>query len=308
MAAAVKKLGGPLAAEDLAAWSGPTWVRPIRSSFRGVDVFEMPPPGQGIVVLEAMRIYESLDATSWSEADHLLVESLKVAFDDASDVVADPDFETVPVDVLLSDAHRDAVAARVTGQAAGSRAPGQASDTVYVAVVDGSGSACSLIQSLYEGFGSGILVEGTGLMLHNRGNGFTLRDGHPNRPEGGKRPYHTIIPAMLGDGGRFLGCLGIVGGFMQPQGQLQILRNLIDRGMSPQEAVDAARFRVLGDGVLGLEPEYDPEIAGDLSARGHRLTALPRFDYGGAQVIMRTVDGLEGGSDRRKDGHVGTVD
>jgi gamma-glutamyltranspeptidase/glutathione hydrolase len=149
------------------------------------------------------------------------------------------------------------------------------------------------------------MAPGSGVLLHNRGNGFTLRDGHVNRPEGGKRPYHTIIPAMLGDATGFRGCLGVVGGFMQPQGQLQILRNVLDRGMSAQQAVDAPRFRVMKGRTIGLESGFDTASAAELADRGHLSTDLPRFECGGAQMILRTDTGLEGGSDRRKDGYVG---
>ncbi len=302
---AVGRLGGPLQAGDLNDWPGPEWVDPIRGQFRGVDIFEMPPPGQGVVVLEAAQLYQGLVSSSVGEADHQLAECLKVAFGDAADHVADPRFGPVPVEHLLDPDRLAKVRDLIDSQASDFRGPGVASDTVYVCVVDRSGAACSLIQSLYESFGSGVMAPGSGLLLHNRGNGFTLRDGHPNRPEGGKRPYHTIIPAMLGESTGFRGCLGIVGGFMQPQGQLQILRNVFDRGMSAQEAIDAPRLRVTRGHQLALEAGYDAAAAAELAARGHEITDLPRFECGGAQMILRTESGLDGGSDRRKDGYVG---
>ena len=302
---AVSSLGGPLCMSDLEAWSGPEWVDPIRAQFRGIDVYEMPPPGQGVVVLESVGLYHGQPTTSNGEADHYLVESLKAAFADAADHVADPDFSPVAVGDLLDDERLRKMRDQIGAHASDARAPGMPSDTVYVCVVDESGAACSLIQSLYESFGSGVMAPGSGVLLHNRGNGFTLREGHPNRPEGGKRPYHTIIPAMLGDGVDFKGCLGVVGGFMQPQGQLQILRNVFDRGMSAQQAVDAPRLRVVGGRTIGLEEGFDKASSAELATRGHHIKILPRFDYGGAQMILRTDDGLDGGSDQRKDGYVG---
>ena len=305
MADAVTVLGGPLRRSDLSTWTGPEWTPPIRGRYRGLDVFQMPPPGQGVVVLEAMGIYEGLSNSSTAEADHHLIESLKAAFTDAADHVADPLFEPVPVADLLNEDHLATLRDKIAPDASSAPPPGVPSDTVFISVVDSSGAACSLIQSLYESFGSGIAVPGTGMLLHNRGNGFTLREDHPNRPQGGKRPYHTIIPAMLGDDGGFRGSLGIVGGFMQPQGQLQILRNVVDRGMSAQEALDAPRLRVLGGRSVGLEDGYDETVAADLVRRGHELETLPRFECGGAQLILRNAEGLDGGSDRRKDGYVG---
>lgn len=306
-AGAVAALGGPLETSDLAAWAGPEWTAPIRARYRGIDVYEMPPPGQGVVVLESMKLYEGLSSTTAGEADHNLIESLKVGFNDAADHVADPRFGPVPVEDLLDDDRLTKVRDQIGVRASDARGPGVPTDTVYVSVVDQSGAACSLIQSLYESFGSGVMAPGSGVLLHNRGNGFTLRDGHPNRPQGGKRPYHTIIPAMLGDSHGFRGCLGVVGGFMQPQGQLQILRNLVDRNMTAQQAVDAPRLRVLGGHAVGVEAGFDPASAEELQRRGHELSPLPRFECGGAQLILRTEGALDGGSDRRKDGYVGVV-
>lgn len=302
---AVAALGGPLTRSDLSGWAGPVWTTPISARYRGVDIYEMPPPGQGVVVLESMRIYQELQSTTYGEADHHLIESLKAAFGDAADHVADPLFTPVSVPDLLDDDRLAKVRDGIGPHASDARAPGAPSDTVYVCVVDETGAACSLIQSLYESFGSGVMAPGSGVLLHNRGNGFTLRDGHPNRPEGGKRPYHTIIPAMLGDDDGFRGCLGVVGGFMQPQGQLQILRNVFDRGMSAQDAVDAPRLRVLGGKSVGLEAGYDEAVGAELAQRGHQLHPLPRFECGGAQMILSNGSELDGGSDRRKDGHVG---
>jgi gamma-glutamyltranspeptidase/glutathione hydrolase len=299
---AVAAAGGPLRGDDLGAWRGPTWEEPIHAAFGDLDVFEMPPPGQGIVVLEALGIYSGLPRPTAADREHASVESVKLAFADARAYVADPDRYDVPVDEFLAepflerrrsevrlDQAIDAVAARLT-------------DTVYVAATDGDGNACSLIQSLYDGFGSGVAVPGTGIILQNRGAGFVLDDTHPNRPEPGKRPYHTIIPAMLGRAGVFAAALGVVGGFQQPQGQVQIIRHLVEDGMSPQEAVDAPRFRSLGGRRIGLEVSFDPTLAQALAERGHEISNLRRFEAGGAQLIVREGRVDIGASDPRKDG------
>jgi len=306
IAATVRAGGGPLSSQDLASWGGPEWVHPLRGGYRDVEVLQMPPPGQGIVVLEALGIYGGFpDLLDRVEDDHRAIESLKLAIDDAARHLADPAFEPVPVDAMLDPQHLDEQRSRIGSLAARARSAGVPSDTVYVAVVDGRGGSCSLVQSLFRAFGSGVAVPGTGLVLQNRGSGFLLSDDHPNRPAPGKRPFHTIIPAMLGRGGTFAGSLGVVGGHMQPQGQLQVLRNVVDRGMSAQAAVDAPRFRTYGSDVVLFEPTYDRTVVDGLVARGHDVGVLPLLEAGGAQLVLRTEDGLVAGSDRRKGGCVG---
>jgi gamma-glutamyltranspeptidase/glutathione hydrolase len=300
--AAVAAAGGPLTAADLARWGGARWVDPLRRSFRGRDVYELPPPGQGIVVLEALEIFTRRAWTDPAEEEHLAIEALKRAFGDARDHLADPLMEAVDVERLLSDDHLAALAAGIEPQAADIRAPGPATDTVYVAAVDGEGGACSLIQSQYSGFGSGIGVPGLGITLQNRGKGFVLDDGHPNRMAPGKRPYHTIIPAMIGAEGAFAGCLGVVGGFMQPQGQMQILRQLFDHDQSIGAALAAPRLRFLGGREIGAEPTVDPTLLRELRDRGHEIRSLSNFGAGGAQAVLRDGDALVGASDPRKDG------
>lgn len=303
---AVAAAGGVLSGDDLAGWGGPREVEPLTLRFRDVDVYQMPPPGQGLVVLEALGVYAGCaDLVDRVADEHVAIEALKLAYDDANRHLADPDFVDVPVDHLLSRDHLDAQRGRILADAVLPAAVGRPSDTVYVAVADADGGACSFIQSVYDGFGSGVGVPGTGLVLQNRASGFTLAEGHPNAPAPGKRPFHTIIPAMLGRGDDFLGCLGVVGGYMQTQGQVQVLRHLIDGGRSPQEAVDAPRFRVYRGAEVALEEGYPAELAAGLAARGHELTELAPFERGGAQLVLRDDDGFRGGSDRRKDGYAG---
>lgn len=303
--AAVEAAGGPLRAADLAAWDGPTWVDPICTGFRGLDVFQLPPPNQGLVVLEALGIYGGLATDGVVDADHASIEALKLAYEDANRHIADPDVAPVPVERLLSADHLADQRARITPDAVLAGDVGRPSDTVYLAVADAEGGACSFIQSVYDGFGSGIGVPGTGLMLQNRASGFTMAEGHPNCVAPGKRPFHTIIPAMLGRGSELAGCLGVVGGYMQPQGQVQILRNLLDRGMTAQEAVDAPRFRVYRDREVALEDGYPDEVARGLAERGHMIVRLDPHERGGAQLVLRDADGFRGGSDSRKDGFAG---
>lgn len=305
LAAAVREAGGALRASDFAEWEGPEWVASLSARYRGLTVHQMPPPGQGVVALEALRIFEGLRPSGPVQEEHALVESLKAAFADALDTVADPAFERVPVDELLSDANISARRERISMREPAEAVVGRPSDTVYVAAVDGEGNGCSLIQSLYDGFGSSIAAPGTGIVVQNRASGFLMAGGHPNRPAPRKRPLHTIVPAMLERDGGFAGCLGVVGGYMQPQGQAQILRNLLDRGMAPQEALDAPRFRVYKRRRIALEAEYPRPLAEQLEALGHELEPLPRRESGGAQLILATPDGLVGASDSRKDGYVG---
>lgn len=299
----VERLGGLLRTADLEEWRGAEWVVPLSVRFRDLDVYEMPPPGQGLVVLEALRIYAEGEATGLVEEDHVAIEALKLAYDDANRFIGDPDESPPPVERLLGDAHIRAQRQRIMPDRALPAAVGRPSDTVYVAVADSEGGACSFIQSLYDGFGSGVVVPGTGLALQNRASGFTLVDGHPNAAAPGKRPFHTIIPAMLGRNATFAGSLGVVGGYMQTQGQLQVLRNIIDRGMSAQQACDAPRFRVYRDREVALEASYSRHVADGLAARGHDVTVLDRFERGGAQLVLRDDRGFHGGSDVRKGGH-----
>lgn len=300
--AAVAAAGGPLRAEDLSSWSGPEWVKPIRGRFREVDVYEIPPPGQGIVTLMALAIFETLDVADPVDREHAAIEAMKLAFADAAAYVADPQASAVPTEALLSPTYLRERSGQIDMESASVGTSGDPGDTVYLAVVDDHGDACSFIQSLYEGFGSGIAVPGTGIVMQNRGANFVLDPDHPNCVAPGKRPYHTIIPALLGRNDVFYGCLGVVGGFMQPQAQMQILRRLMDDGASPKEAVDGPRWRYIEGKTVGFEPGFDPAVVSGLARRGHEVKDLGRFEAGGAQLIIKSAEGLTGASDPRKDG------
>jgi gamma-glutamyltranspeptidase / glutathione hydrolase len=304
--AAMRTLNGPLTAQDLASWNGPEWVVPIRRRFRDSDVYEMPPPTQGIVVLESLGLYEALRPNGRVQEDHAAIECVKLAVADAAAYVADPMFSSLNVEPLLSDSYLDSRRRRVDMDAARPASAGTlAGDTVYVAVTDREGGACSFIQSLFMAFGSGVGVPGTGIVLQNRGTGFTLEGGHPNSPEPRKRPFHTIIPATLGRDGHLRGVFGVVGGPMQPQGHFQVLRNVLDRRMDPQSAVAEPRFRVGPAMQVSFERSYDRRVVESLGALGHEPSELSRFEAGGAQLILVENDGFVAGSDPRKDGMAG---
>ena len=312
----VQRHGGWLSEEDFAAHAS-TWEDPISTEYRDATIWECPPNGQGLAALIALNIAEGFDfaAMGSQSADryHYLVESMRLAFADAFRYIADPAQARVPVQALLSRTYAE----RRRGSIDPGRAmadvdfgdPGGASETVYLTVVDGEGNACSLINSLYEDFGSGLVVPGTGMALQNRGANFSLDPGHPNALAGGKRPYHTIIPAIATRGRDLWLSFGVVGGFQQPQGHLQVVSNLIDFDMDPQRALDALRFRidVTGSGEVGLETGVPPDLAKTLEARGHRIRLFDGYErtlFGGGQVIARDPKSgvLVAGSEPRADG------
>ena len=306
------RTGGYLTADDLAAHRA-DWVEPIHAPYRGCEVWEIPPNGQGIAALMGLSILEGFDlarhphvsAESW----HLGMEAMKLAFADAHRYVGDPDFTDVPVAEMLSG---DYAAARraLIGDRALPREPGRLASggTVYLCAADRDGMMVSLIQSNYHGFGSGIVVPGTGIALHNRGLGFTLEEGHPNEYAPGKRPFHTIIPAFLTRGGRPVGPFGVMGAPMQPQGHIQVVVGTLDHGLNPQAVLDAPRWRVLDGLDAVIEPGAGEEVRRGLAARGHRLAPPDpgeTYQFGRGQIIWALDDGVyAAGSDPRADGLV----
>ncbi len=319
--AAVRSEGGVMTAEDLAAHES-TWVEPISTTYRGLRVWECPPNGQGITALLALNILEGFDLRAQDPMGpdrwHLLIEAMRLAFADARWYVADPASGRIPVAELLSksyaagrreflDPRRAAVDVRRGSPAAGS-------DTVYFCVVDGAGNACSFINSNYMGFGTGIVPEGCGFPLQNRGACFVTEPGHPNCLGPRKRPYHTIIPGLLTrEDGSLFGPFGVMGGFMQPQGHVQVVVGLADDRLEPQAVVDRPRFCVQpvdgSESRVYLEAGLPPSTVEGLRGRGHPLVAgVSGFDralFGRGQVILRDAEGrLTGGSDPRADGGV----
>jgi gamma-glutamyltranspeptidase/glutathione hydrolase len=243
---------------------------------------------------------------------HLLIEAVKLAFADAMQYVADPDFADLPVKGLLSKSYAEQRRSLITKDKAlsGVQAgvPGPGGDTVYFAVSDRDGNSVSFINSLYQGFGSGVVVDGTGICLQNRGALFSLEAGHPNCIAPHKRPYHTIIPAMVFKDNELFLTFGVMGGFMQPQGQVQVLLNLIDFGMDVQQALDAPRFRYVHlTEECAFEPGVPDSVLQALAKKGHRAVRLDdplSTQFGGGQAIMVNPEtgALIGGSDPRKDG------
>lgn len=322
----VQTYGGWITPKDMAGHTS-TWEESLKRSYRGYTLHECPPNGQGLAALMAIGLAEGFDLARMSEGDrvHVMVESMRLAFADAQRYVFDPKAIDLETDFLLTDdylAHRRGTISM--SQAADDvpfGMPLASSDTVYLSVIDGEGNACSFINSLYMGTGSGLVVPGTGISLQNRAALFEVQDDHPNALAPGKRPYHTIIPALVTQGHNLVASLGVMGGFMQPQGHFQMMANLYDHGMSPQRALDAPRWQLGGPvmgvsnslgtcsegGQLSLEKGFEPETYELLARRGHKVSAkegYARGGFGGGQIICRHPESgvLTAGSDPRKDG------
>jgi gamma-glutamyltranspeptidase/glutathione hydrolase len=298
-----------LTQEDLANYRA-RWVEPLSCDYGGGYAFhEIPPNGQGLTALLALNVARGFDLSALDfdspQRWHLLIESMKLAFADGAAYIADPDQVQVPVSGLLSATYAGERRALIRPDQAlrphpGS--PGPHGDTVYVTVADATGNMVSWIQSLYMAFGSGLTAGETGICLQNRGANFSLQPGHPNQPAPGKRPYHTIIPGFITRDGQAWASFGVMGGFMQPQGHLQVGVNLLDHGMDPQTALDAPRFRWLEGRRVALEESVAPAVRRALAAMGHQVTGAGH--YGGGQIIVRhpQTGVLIAGSDPRKDG------
>lgn len=303
-----ESFGGFMTREDLAAFA-PEWVEPIRVRYRGYDVWELPPNGQGLVALQALGMLDGFDVSDRDgiETIHRQIEAVKLAFADGRAHITDPRFMTVSVDELLSADYLRARRALISDQAI-DPFPGKprSEGTVYLATADGDGNMVSMIQSNYAGFGSGLVVPGTGIALQNRGSGFSLEEGHANRLEPGKRTYHTIIPGFLTQAETPLGPFGVMGGFMQPQGHVQVLMNAIDFQLHPQAALDRPRWQWTEGRRIEVEPEYSAALAQALSRRGHDVRiAADSGGFGRGQIIWRNPHGvLVGGTDPRADGVV----
>jgi len=344
IAATVQAAGGCLTSDDLAVHES-TWEQPISTTYRGLRIWECPPNGQGLAALIGLNILEGFDLAALEplcvERLHLEIEAMRLAFADTSWYVADPAFDPAPLDALLSKGYaeerRRSINPRSASRDVRRGAPKTASDTVYLSVVDGEGNACSFIGSNYMGFGTGIVPAGWGFTLQNRGLGYNLEAGHPNALAPRKRPYHTIIPGMIthaatptpfpsltaamqrqtygpfraGEGEEELvASFGVMGGFMQPQGHLQVVTALLDDGLDPQAALDRPRFCIQeGEtgGRVALEDGVDPQVVAELASMGHpveRVSGYARGLFGRGQIILRQEGSgvLWGGSDPRADG------
>lgn len=332
IASTIQRAGGCLSEADLASHTS-TWDSPISTDYRGYHIWECPPNGQGVTALLALNILEGFDISNFpslsGERLHLEIETMRLAFADTRWYVADPMFNPAPLEALLS---KEYAAQRrklmhlnhaTLDQKCG--APVASSDTVYFCVVDGDGNACSFINSNYMGFGAGIVPRGWGFTLHNRGHNFSLDAQHPNALAPGKRPYHTIIPGMitrslitqsLGNGevghGEFFAAFGVMGGFMQPQGHLQVVSALLDDHLNPQAALDLPRFCIedgQAGGIVALEKGIPAEVVTTLAAMGHPVKTMSGHEralFGRGQIIIQDKNNgvLWGGSDPRADGCV----
>ena len=314
--------GGLLSYADLAAHTS-EWVTPVSTNYRGWDVYELPPNGQGIAALQILNVLEGYDiaAMGFGSADylHTFVEAKKLAFEDRAKFYADMDFVNVPVDRLISKDYAAERRQLISPGRAAQQVPAgdrklEEGDTIYLTVADADGNMVSLIQSNYRGMGSGMTPGDLGFVLQNRAELFALDAQHANVVAGGKRPFHTIIPAFVMKDGEPLMSFGVMGGAMQPQGHAQIVVNMIDFGMNLQEAGDAARFNHTGSstptgatmtdgGVVHLESGFSAEVRAELERRGHTLGSS-NGSFGGYQAIMfdKEQGVYYGASEVRKDG------
>jgi gamma-glutamyltranspeptidase/glutathione hydrolase len=316
-----ERVGGYIRYDDLAEHTS-TWVDPVSTSYRGHDVWELPPNGQGIAALQMLNILEGFDlgAMEHNSAEylHLLIEAKKIVYEDRANFYADMDFNDVPVDWLISKDYagqrRSLIDPAMAQRRIKAGEPPEGGDTVYLTVVDNDMNAVSLIQSNYAGFGSGMVPDGLGFSLQDRGALFSLEEGHMNQIEPGKRPFHTIIPGFVTKDGLPYFSFGVMGGGMQPQGHVQVLCNMIDFGMNAQEAGDAARFRHFGSsqpsggfmkdgGEVALESAIGDEVRRELMKLGHKVVNAVG-GYGGYQGILIDAERhtFYGASESRKDG------
>ena len=318
IAQVVQDAGGCLDVEDLGRHTS-TWETPISTVYKQLRIWECPPNGQGLTALLALNILEGFDLASLpplsAERLHLQIEALRLAFADAHRFIADPAFNPAPLEALLSEEYAAERRSQIDPQRANPRQiPGRptGSDTVYLSVVDGEGNACSFINSNYMGFGTGIVPSGWGFSLQNRGHNFTLMEGHPNEPAPGKRPYHTIIPALAThvDDDALFASFGVMGGFMQPQGHVQVVVGMAGDQEDPQAILDRPRFCLdegRPDGKVALEEGITLSTMASLAEMGHDImpvTGYARAIFGKGHIIMhdRSNGVLWGGSDPRGDG------
>ena len=313
LVARLSELGGFLTLDDLRR-NEPNWVTPISVPFRGYRVWELPPNNQGIAALEMLRILETYDLAAMGHNSatylHHLIEAKKLAYADLDRFVGDADHLAIPAEQMLTDefiaerrSHMNATRAQERVEPGPVRTK---SETIYLAVADAEGNMVSFINSIYDYFGSGVVVPGTGFALHNRGAGFTLAPGLPNTVAPGKRPFHTLIPGFVtrtvdGRDEAYMS-FGLMGGGVQAQGHVQFLLNHFVFGMDVQASIDAARFRHYDGQRVALEPPIGDDVRAALTAMGHELIDRPAIAFGGAQAIVRLPKGFAAGSDPRKDG------
>ena len=301
-------MGGWLTLDDLKAQEV-RWVEPMSVDYKGYTLWELPPAGQGVAALEMLKMLEGFDLKSMGHNSaqylHTLIEAKKLAYADLAEYVADPDYMRIDPARLLDPAYVKSRAALIDpNHAARLTEPGKPitdSETIYLSVADQYGNMVSFICSIYEYFGSGVVVPGTGFVLQNRGAGFNLEEGSPDEIGPRKLPFHTIIPAFVTKDGAPWLSFGVMGGAMQPQGHVQVLLDLVEFGMDLQEAVDAPRFRHFSGATVAIENLPD-SVADKLRAMGHELRSADGVAFGGAQAVMKLERGWAAASDPRKDG------
>ncbi|WP_284013056.1 gamma-glutamyltransferase [Halobaculum litoreum] len=315
IAGEVQEQGGFMTVDDLAAFE-PEFPEPVSTTYNGTEVYELPPNNQGLIALEALNIAEELGAAEYDydspERVHYFSEALKLAFHDGHRYITDPEFEDHPP---LASKDWAATRAQEVGEECNDDvtfgvpdANAEDADTVLLCVADDEGNVVSYINSRFAGFGSGLVAGDTGIALQNRGASFSLDSDHPNSLEPGKRPFHTLIPALADfapddDARDDWAAFGVMGGYMQPQGHVQVIANLVDYDQPLQAALDSPRWRYREEGSLALEPQFDGNTAAKLVRKGHDVKTLPPALFGGAQIV-RTEDGvLSGATEPRKDGN-----
>lgn len=308
IAAFSEKTGGFISKEDLANFRA-EWVEPLHTEYRGHEVWEIPPNGQGMTVLMALNILKGFDFDKKECADtyHKQIEAMKLAFADTMEYVTDPRYMTTKVEDMLSDEYARERRSLI-GEMALEPKPGTpfSGGTIYLCTADNEGNMVSLIQSNYKGFGSGIVVPGTGIALNDRASGFSLNPASDNYLQPWKKPYHTIIPGFLTKDGKAVGPFGVMGEYMQPQGQLQVVMDTVDFLMNPQNALDAPRWQWIEGKKVQLEDGVPAKIAEELRRRGHDITVMSDYtSFGRGQIIWRDENGvLAGATEPRTDGTV----
>ena len=304
-----EKLGGLFALKDFANHRS-DWVEPITANYRGYDTFETPPTTQGFVALEMLKILEGFDLKAMgansTDALHLMIEAKKLAFADRDRHLADRDFMKVSLADLLASKRVERLRSQIQTDRATAeyRNVSTGTDTEYVAAADREGNLVSFIQSNFMGFGSGVVEPETGIILQNRGHLFSLEENHPNCIAPHKRCVHTLMPGMILTNGKPYAALGLKGGHVQPQVQVQLIANLLDFGMTPQQSISAPRFNHIDGLKVGLEPEIPKSVKEDLTRRGHQVVDGNPESFGGAHMIMIHAESgaFVGGSDPRKGG------
>jgi gamma-glutamyltranspeptidase/glutathione hydrolase len=303
-----KEFGGYFCKEDFSSYDA-QWVEPVSVNYRGYDVWELPPNGQGVAALAALNILKEFELTSRENPDtlHKQWEAMKLAFSDALAHITDIRFMKEDFRRWLAPEYGRKRAAEIGERAC---VPGPLcppyGGTVYLAAADGEGNMVSYIQSNYMGFGSGIVIRGTGIALQNRGADFSLDPLAANALAPGKKSYHTIIPGFLTKDGKAIGPFGVMGAYMQPQGHVQVITNMLDFGLNPQQALDAPRWQWLEGRKVQVEPGFNPSLARALAERGHEVSfSLRAADFGRGQCIIRLENGvLVGATEGRTDSNI----